>query len=470
MPDASSVARASGPATRLDVDVCVVGAGFAGLTAALRLRQAGLAVLVLEARDRLGGRVYTQYLADGTAIERGGAWLGPGQDRAYALVAEMGATTYPTWVRGDNVIVLKGAARRYRGTTPLAIGPVQLANLAVAMTRLDRMARKVPLEAPWEAAHARRWDGRTVGAWLEENMLPGIGRTLLRQVLGDIFTSDPAEVSLLAALFLIHSHQNLTHLTTSEGGAQQDRVAGGLGALLGRMHELLGDAVRLASPVREIAQSRDAVTVVATDLTVHARRAIVAVPAAISSRIAYEPALPIDRALLMQRMPLGAMWKIALVYDAPWWREDGFSGQSLDTDSPLPLTLDACGVRTPPGILNVFSAGPSARKIARLSPAERQNTVVETLSKRFGPQARRVADYIEQDWTSEVWTGGAMVSRLGPGVLTAFGPALREPVGRVHWAGTETATVTYGGIDGAIRSGERAAREVVDAEHGPASE
>ena len=448
----------------LDADVCVVGAGFAGLTAALRLHQAGLAVMVLEAADRIGGRTYTQYLSDGTAIDRGGAWLGPGQDRAYALTAEMGVATYPTWARGENVLVVKGVARRYRGTTPLTIGPLQLANLGVAIARLDRLAKKVPLDAPWEAARARRWDARTLGAWLERNMLPGTGRALLTQALTDIFTSDPAEVSLLQALFLIHSHKNLTHLTSVEGGAQQDRVVGGTGAVLARIRERLGDAVCLSSPVHEVVQSRDGVAVVSTARTVRARRAVVAVPAGVSSRIVYTPALPIDRAQLMQRMPLGAIWKIAVVYDTPWWREDGLTGQSLDVESPLPLTLDGCAATPPPGILNVISAGPSARQLTRLTQPERRATVIDTLTSRFGVKASRATDYVEQDWTTEPWIAGGMFSRLGPGVLTAFGPALREPVGRVHWAGTETATITHGGIDGAIRSGERAAREVVLAE------
>jgi monoamine oxidase len=445
----------------LDADVCVIGAGFAGLTAALRLHQAGLAVVVLEAADRVGGRTYTQYLSDGTAIDRGGAWLGPGQDRAYALAAEMGVATYPTWVRGENILLTKGVARRYHGTVPLAIGPLQLANLALAMARLDRLATKVPLEAPWEAPRARRWDARTLGAWLEHNVLPGTGRALLTQALTDIFTSDLAEVSLLQALFLIHSHKNLTHLTSVEGGAQQDRVVGGTGAVLACICAWLGDAICLSSPVREVTQSQGGVVVVAAERTVRARRAVVAVPAAVSSRIAYTPPLPIDRAQLMQRMPLGAIWKIAVVYDAPWWREDGLTGQSLDAESPLPLTLDACAATAPPGILNLFSAGPSARQLTRLTPAARRTAVLETLTSRFGAQAGRPTDYVEQDWTAEPWIAGGMFSRLGPGVLTAFGPALREPVGRVHWAGTETATITHGGIDGAIRSGERAAREVV---------
>src|SRR5882724_10512668 len=177
-------------------DVCVVGAGFAGLTAALRLRQAGLTVVVLEAAERVGGRAYTEYLSDGTPIDRGGAWLGPGQDRAYALAAELGVATYPTWARGENVLVTKGAARRYRGTIPSMIGALQLANLGIAIARLDRLAKEVPLEAPWRARRARRWDARTLGAWIDRNVLPGTGRDLLTETLTEIFTSAPAEVSL----------------------------------------------------------------------------------------------------------------------------------------------------------------------------------------------------------------------------------------------------------------------------------
>lgn len=447
----------------IGADVCVVGAGFAGLTAALRLRQAGLEVAVLEASDRLGGRVFTEYLADGTPIERGGAWLGPGQDRAYALVAEMGGTTYPTWAQGEHVLVTNGVVGRYRGTTPLMIGALQLANLGLGIARLDRMAKQVPLDAPWTARHAARWDACTLGAWLARNVLPGTGRRLLSQVMADVFTSDPAEVSLLQALFLIHSHKDFTHLTSIEGGAQQDRVAGGLGALLARISERLGDGVHLRSPVHAIAQSPSGVGVVAGALSVRARRAIVAVPAAVSTRIAYDPPLPIDRALLMRRMPLGVIYKIAVLYDAPWWRDEGFSGQSLDPDSPLPLTLDACGATTPPGIINLFGSGSSARQLSRVSPDERRRIAIAALTRRFGDRAARAIDYVEQDWAAAPWIEGGMVSRLGPGVLTSFGPALREPVGRVHWAGTETATITHGGIDGAIRSGERAAAEVVAA-------
>jgi len=450
--------------TTLDTDVCVVGAGFAGLTAALRLHQARRSVVVLEAAERLGGRTYTERLADGTVVERGGAWLGPGQDRAYVLAAEMGVMTYPTWGRGEHVLVRDGIVRRYRGALPPGVGPLQLAGLGIAMARLDRLAKRVPLEAPWEAARARRWDAQTVQSWLDRNTLPGIGRTLLAQVLHDIFTSDLAEVSLLHALFLIHSHQNLNHLTTIEGGAQQDRLVGGTGAVLGGIHARLGDAVQLATPVLRIAQVSDGVTVVSAACTVRARRVVVAVPAATAGRIVYDPPLPIGRAQLLQRMPLGSIWKIAVVYDAPWWRDDGFSGQSLDPGSPLPLTLDASGPTTPPGILNLFASGAAARFLTGVSREERRGAAIQALTHRFGPKAEHVRDYVEQDWTAEPWIAGGMVSRFGPGVLTTFGPMLRPAVGRIHWAGTETATITHGGIDGAIRSGERVADEIARAE------
>jgi monoamine oxidase len=221
--------------------------------------------------------------------------------------------------------------------------------------------------------------------------------------------------------------------------------------------------VQLRSPVRAITQTASDAVVDAGEVQVRARRVIVAVPIAMSSRIAYDPPLPIDRALLMRRMPLGVIYKIAVLYDAPWWRDAGFSGQSLDVDSPMPLTLDACGATTPPGILNLFSSGSHARRLSRLSADDRRRLAIDVLTHRFGDRASRPIDYVEQDWAATPWIEGGMVSRTGPGVLTSFGPALRAPAGRVHWAGTETATVAFGGIDGAIRSGERAAAEVIAA-------
>jgi monoamine oxidase len=445
----------------VDADVCVVGAGIAGLTAALRLRQAGLTAVVLEAADRAGGRLYPEQLDDGTPIDRGGAWLGPGQDRAYALATELGVGTYPTWTRGDHVVVVGGAARRYRGTIPLALGPLQVAGLGIAVARLDRMAKQVPLESPWQARRARRWDARTLGAWIESNLPHGIGRHALRETLVGIFTSDLAEVSLLHALFLIHSHRDFAHLTSIEGGAQQDRLIGGTGALLGAIRARLGDAVHLGSPVREIAQSATDVTVVADGRTVRARRAVVTVPPPRVTRIAFTPALPADRVARLERMPLGAVWKIALVYDTPWWRDE-FSGQSFDVASPLFLTLDACAATPPPGIMNLFAMGPSARRLSSMAPADRRSAAIATMVQRFGAKAAHPTAYLEQDWTAEPWIGGGIFSRVGPGVLTSFPSALHEPIGRVHWAGTETASVTHGGIDGAIRSGERAAGEIVE--------
>ena len=187
-------------------------------------------------------------------------------------------------------------------------------------------------------------------------------------------------------------------------------------------------------------------------------------PIWLSERIAWDPPLPRDRAQLVQRVPTGEALKLHFVYDTPWWREQGLSGQSLDTDSHMPVTLDACGPSPPPGVLFGLCAGRHARALARLTPAARRDVLATELTARFGPTAGRFEDYIEQDWTAEDWTRGGMVTHFPPGVLTSLGHALRPPAGRVHWAGTETAVDFMGTIEGAIESGERAADEVLAAE------
>jgi monoamine oxidase len=448
---------------RLEADVCVVGAGFAGMSAAWRLRQAGLEVVVLEARDRVGGRTWAVYLDDGTQVDRGGAWFGPGQERAYALAAEMGRETYPQYVAGKNVFVKDGKALRYRGTVPLRINPLQLASAGLAIARLDRMAKSVPLGRPWEAKRAARWDAQTVAHWIDSNIPPGTGREMIEDLVADIFACDLAEVSLLGALHLIHSNNGIQDLVSAENGHQHERVLGGTTSILYELHDRLGDSVRLGSPVREIEWRRDGVTVTASAASVTARRAIVAVPPWLSERIWWEPALPRERAQLIQRVPTGQIYKIHLVYDSAFWRDDGLSGQTLDSRSPVPLTIDACGPHPRPGILCVLAAGRRAYDLSRLTEEERRRIVIDEAAKRFGDRARAVEEYIEQDWAAEDWTRGGMITHFPPGVLTSFGPALHAPVGPLHWASTEHAAVMQGCIDGAIRSGEQAAQDVIAA-------
>src|SRR4051812_21234835 len=297
---------------RVEADVCIVGAGYAGLTAARRLTQAGLTVAVLEARDRVGGRTHTETLPGGGWIDHGGAWFGPGQDRAYALAGEVGVETYPTYSAGKTLYVHDGKASPYRGDVPLGIGPLQLLSLGVAMKRLDRMAATLPLHAPWDAPRAQRWDATTLATWIDRNTLPGKGCDILRVVLRDLLTADPAELSLLGMLNLIRAHDDLRQLTTIEGGAQQDRVVGGMQAIANRLAAELGDALCLGTPVESIVVRRGGVQVGGGDVAVSARRAIVSVPLPLVGRIAFAPPLPVDRAHLAARVPMGPATKISV--------------------------------------------------------------------------------------------------------------------------------------------------------------
>ncbi|BBX25426.1 hypothetical protein GCM10009632_49790 [Mycolicibacterium alvei] len=242
-------------------------------------------------------------------------------------------------------------------------------------------------------------------------------------------------------------------------------MRGGMGAIYGPMSTELVEALHLSQPVHLIAQDNDGVTVHADGMTVRARQAIVAVPLAVASQIVYEPMLPVDRMFLHQRMPSGAVFKISVVYDTAFWREDGLCGQSAAPGSAATLTIDACTDTGTPGIMCVITEGPAARRLGLLDAAERKSVVIGELIDRFGPKAASPLSYHEQNWTVERYSGGGMISHAPPGVLTEFGHALREPCGRIHWAGTESSAVMCGWIDGAVRSGERAAAEVLAAEN-----
>ena len=447
-----------------EVDFCVVGAGFAGLTAALRLKQAGRSVALLEARDRVGGRTFTQTRPDGTWIDRGGAWIGPGQDRIYALMQEFGVPEYKQHNDGDAMMIVGGKKHRYGGTIPWTVSPWAVANLGIGLASIEKMCKSIPREAPWEAKKAQEWDRISIGEWIHKNTMSKEAAEMLDMAFAGLYTSAASETSLLWGLLQTASAGGLTFAISGKGGSQDARPVGGMGALHRPMVAELGDALHLSQPVRQITQDDDGVTISAADLTVRARRVIVAIPLAIATSIVYEPMLPIDREFLHQRMPSGAVIKISIVYDAPFWRADGLSGQSAAPGSPATLTIDACTDTGDPGIMCVITEGPAARRLGRLTEDERKSAIIAELVDRFGDQARTPAEYHEQNWTVERYSGGGMIGHAPTGVLTEFGYTLRQPCGRIHWAGTESSAVMCGWIDGAIRSGERAAAEVTAAE------
>jgi monoamine oxidase len=448
------------PSERVEADVCVVGAGLAGLTAARDLVAAGREVVVLEARDRVGGRVLTARLADGTPVDHGGQWIGPGQHRMAHLAEDLGLATFPTYDAGDSLLHFGGRTGRYQGVIP-RLSPVVLADMAQAQTRFDRLAQRVPLDAPWAADRADEWDGQTFESWIRRNAMTRGARQLFALYSEAVFAADPADLSLLHALFYTHSGNGVDVLAGTRDGAQQDRfVDGAQGVALG-LADGLGARVRLEQPVRRVDWSGDGVMVLTDAMLVAARHAVIAVPPPLAARIRYEPTLPPARDQLTQRLPMGAVIKSHAVYERPFWRDDGLSGQATSDVAPVKVTFDNSPVSGSPGVLLAFVEGANARALGRLAPAERREEVLRSLAVLFGPPAARPLEYTERDWTAEEWTRGCYAALFTPGTWTQLGPALREPIGPLHWAGTETATVWCGYMDGAVQSGERTAVEIL---------
>lgn len=444
------------------MDVAVVGAGLAGLVAARRVAAGGASVVVLEARDRVGGRVHSEPLGEGKQVEVGGQWVGPTQDRVLELARELGVGTFPTHGEGSNLLELDGKLSRYTGTVP-RLSPAVLADIALARRRVDRLARQVVPEAPWRTPSAEQLDAQTFASWLRHGMRTRKARLLMQLAGRTVWGTEPAEMSLLHVLFYVRSAGGFDRLMDTEGGAQQDRLVGGSGLLATELADELGDRVALDASVRRIDDRDPGLVIDAAGVTARARRAIVAVPPPLRSRIEFEPALPPLHVQLAQRMAQGWLVKCTAVYAEPFWRADGLSGEALSETGPASLTFDNSPPDGSPGVLLGFLGGADARRAARLSAGDRRRRVLEGFSRLFGRRAADPERYFELDWAREEWTAGGPTCYMPPGAWTGCGPALREPAGRVHWAGTETATVWNGYMDGAVRSGERAADEVLAA-------
>jgi monoamine oxidase len=457
--------------TAVDADVVVVGAGLAGLSAALRLHEAGRSVVVLEARDRVGGRTLNHDLGDGHHGDMGGTWIGPTQTAIAALAKRFGVHAFDQPDNGKQVYYDGTERLTYDDSTPV-LGtappdPTILPDVAAIVELVDTMAQEVPVDRPWDAPHAQEWDRQTLDTFLREHTDNPKTMEVANAAFEALLGCEAREVSLLYAVAYVatatdgSTYGTFERLIDTRGGAQAQRFVEGSQQIAIRMASRLGRRVHLSTPVRAITHGARGVTVTSDRVTVRARYAVVAVPPTLAGRIAYDPILPPARDALTQRLGQGALLKAEAFYDRPFWRDAGLTGAAVSTVGPARTTFDVSPEDGSIGGLLGFVGGDYARRFSGRPDALRRAVLDNFATYLDDKRALTPNRFVVMDWTREEWTRGCPVAIAGPGVLTEYGPALAAPVGRIHWAGTETATYWHGYMDGAVRSGHRAAADIL---------
>lgn len=442
-------------------DVVVVGAGFSGLMAARALVKAGKKVVVLEARNRVGGRVKSGTIA-GRKVDVGGMWAAASQTRILELIKEFGFALVPQFEAGKNITEANHKRFEASGNS-YGFGKAADDEVDRVMRKVDALSQQVPLDGPWKSAKAREWDTMSAEDWFQKNTTNPEVLSTLQGLTRGILTADAYQVSFLYFLFYMRSGDSFeSQAGFGQGTTQAWTVRETMHGVAAKIGEELKDAILFESPVRAITQNDAGVTVEAEKGKWEAEYAVVCLPPPLALRIRYEPILPPQREILLQHMPMGSVVKYWVAYEKPFWRARGYSG--LITSDELPSNLvcaDSSLSDAGPGFLVGFMEASGGTLWTGKGKDARKKAVTERLVAFFGADAERVVDYEDQDWPSDPWSRGCYMASPAPGILSSVGAAMRVPHGRVHWAGTETAERWAGYIDGAIRSGERAAAEIL---------
>jgi monoamine oxidase len=449
-----------------EVDFAVVGAGLAGLRTALSLSAAGADVTVFEARERVGGRVVSASWPEtgGTVpplvLDLGAQWIGPGQTRVLRLIGELGLHTVSTSVPGRAIWGIDGQLKQGGPTLP-PVPPRALAELLMSGARLTLMSKRIMADTPWKARNARKWDRISAGDWIARHLRTPAGRDLAGIYIRGNAAIEPGETSLLNVLFDLRSIGPVRNLGTAEAF----RLREGAHEIARRLAEKVSDRISFGDAVRMIETDEHGVTVHSDARVVRCRRVAVCVPPPLASQIRYAPALPVRRARLLSSLPMGASVKFHAVYNRPFWRERGLSGQAMTATGTVGLTYDnSPDDGTGRGVLVGIVVADEARRLRALDSVQTEHEILASLGRLFGPDAGAPDALVVQDWGAEEWTGGCYAAHFPVNVWTGYGSAFREPCGHIHWGGTETSSEWHGYMEGALRSGDRAAAEMLRAE------
>lgn len=445
-------------------EVIIIGAGISGLSAAKLLHEQGVDVIVLEARDRVGGRTYTVRDPAFKYTDLGGAYIGPTQRRVARLAKELGLEFYKVYDDQKYILQIGTLRQIFSGMLPITFNPINILDLLNVFKKLDSMSRQVPVDAPWNAAKASVWDTMTFKDFLDKTCWTNYAKEIYSMSSRLAVTAEPHEISLLWYVWYINSAQGFLRLFSTTDGGQERKFVGGSMQLSERMADILKDRVHLSSPVVRLEQTDTGVKAyTASGDVISANYVISAMPQAILNSVAFTPPLPPLKLQLIQRMPMGSVIKTMIFYKTTFWRDLGFAGVVASPRGPVIFCMDDTKPDGSFPCIIGFITAERAREFSKLNMEQRKWVVAKQYAESFkSPEFLNPVYYIDKNWMEEKYSGGCYVSTLPPGVMTSYGPAIREPWLRLHFAGTESATCWAGYMEGAVQSGERAAREILN--------